>query len=132
MPRFGSRSKKRLGSCHPDLQKVFNEVIKKEDCSILCGHRGEKAQNEAYKKGHSKVKYPKGRHNAIPSNAVDVAPYPIDWDNLERFTLFAGYVLGIAESMEIDLIWGNDWNKDWNTEDTGFRDYPHFELKIKK
>ena len=34
--------------------------------------------------------------------------------------------------MGIDLIWGNDWNKDWNTKDTGFHDYPHFELKVKK
>ena len=132
MAKFGKKSRERLGSCHPDLQKVFNKVIKKVDCSILCGHRGEDAHNKAFEEGRSKVKYPHGRHNATPSNAVDVAPYPIDWDNLERFTLFAGYVLGIAESMEIDLIWGNDWNKDWNTEDTGFRDYPHFELKIKK
>tara|TARA_B100000508_G_C11315620_1_gene206849 strand:+ start:170 stop:571 length:402 start_codon:yes stop_codon:yes gene_type:complete len=132
MPRFGTRSKKRLSSCHPDLQKVFNKVIEKVDCSILCGHRGEEAQNEAYEKGNSKVKYPNGRHNAIPSNAVDVAPYPIEWDNLERFTLFAGYVLGIAESMKIDLIWGNDWDGDFDTKDTGFRDYPHFELKMKK
>jgi len=129
MPRFGRTSRKNLKTCHPDLQKVFNKVIEKVDCSVLCGHRGEKEQNAAYKKGNSKVKYPNGRHNATPSNAVDVAPYPIDWDNLERFTLFAGYVLGIAESMEIELIWGNDWNKDFNTADTGFRDYPHFELK---
>ena len=132
MPRFGTRSKKRLSSCHPDLQKVFNKVIEKVDCSVLCGHRGEEAQNEAYEKGNSKVKYPNGRHNAMPSNAVDVAPYPIEWDNLERFTLFAGYVLGIAESMEIDLIWGNDWDGDFETKDTGFQDYPHFELKMKK
>ena len=132
MPRFGTRSKKRLSSCHPDLQKVFNKVVKKIDCSILCGHRGEDAQNKAFEEGRSKVKYPHGRHNATPSNAVDVAPYPIDWENLERFALFAGYVLGIAESMGIDLIWGNDWNKDFNTKDTGFRDYPHFELKGKK
>ena len=132
MAKFGTKSRGRLGSCHPDLQKVFNEVIKKVDCSILCGHRGEKDQNKAFEQGRSKVKYPNGRHNATPSNAVDVAPYPIDWDNLERFTLFAGYVLGIAESMQIDLIWGNDWNKDWNTKDTGFHDYPHFEIKKTK
>ena len=129
MPRFGRTNKKRLATCHPDLQKIFNQVIKRVDCSILCGHRGEADQNKAYEKGHSKVKYPKGRHNAMPSNAVDVAPYPIDWDNLERFTLFAGYVLGVAESMGIRLIWGNDWDGDFDTKDTGFRDYPHFELK---
>ena len=129
MARFGRTSRRNLETCHPDLQKVFNKVIEKVDCSVLCGHRGEKEQNEAFKKGHSKVKFPKGRHNATPSNAVDVAPYPIDWENLERFTLFAGYVLGIAESMGIELIWGNDWDRDFDTSDTNFRDYPHFELK---
>ena len=132
MPRFGSRSRKNLDTCHPDLQKVFIEVIKHVDCSIICCQRGKEDQNKAFKDGRSKVKYPNGRHNANPSKAVDVAPYPIDWDNLERFTLFAGFVLGIAKSMKIDLIWGNDWNKDWNTQDTGFRDYPHFEIKKTK
>ena len=132
MPRFGTKSRGRLNSCHPDLQKVFNKVIERVDCSIICGQRGEVAQNKAYKEGRSKVKYPKGRHNANPSNAVDVAPYPLDWDDLERFTLFAGYVLGIAESMGIDLIWGNDWDGDFNTKDTNFKDYPHFEIKNKK
>jgi peptidoglycan L-alanyl-D-glutamate endopeptidase CwlK len=61
-----------------------------------------------------------------------VAPYPLNWDNLERFTLFAGFVLGIAQSMGIRLIWGNDWNRDFNTGDTKFKDYPHFELSKKK
>ena len=129
MPRFGRRSKERLATCHEDLIKVFNEVIKHVDCSIICGHRGEEDQNNAVVSGHSKVRYPNGRHNKIPSNAVDVAPYPIDWDDLERFTLFAGFVLGIAKSMNIDLIWGNDWDGDFQTKDTNFRDYPHFELK---
>jgi len=27
------------------------------------------------------------------------------------------------------LIWGNDWDGDWETKDTGLNDYPHFELK---
>ena len=132
MPRFGTKSKGRLSSCHPDLQKVFNKVIERVDCSIICGQRGEADQNNAYKEGRSKVKYPNGRHNANPSNAVDVAPYPVDWEDLERFTLFAGYVLGIAQSMGVELIWGNDWNGDFNTKDTNFKDYPHFEIKKKK
>ena len=129
MARFGKTSRSRLKTCHEDLQKVFNEVIKHVDCSILCGHRGEEAQNAAVASGHSRARYPKGRHNKKPSLAVDVAPYPVDWDDYERFTLFAGFVLGIAKSMGIGLIWGNDWNGDFNTKDTTLRDYPHFELK---
>ena len=129
MPKFGRTSRKKLESCDERLQELFNEVIKYVDCSVICGHRGEKEQNEAFDKGHSKAKYPKGRHNATPSKAVDVMRYPIDWDDLERQTLFAGFVLGIANQMGIELIWGNDWDGDFDTKDTNFKDYPHFELK---
>ena len=132
MPRFGTKSRGRLSSCHPDLQKVFNQVIKEIDCSILCGQRGEKEQNKAFDEGRSKVRFPDGRHNANPSNAVDVAPYPIDWEDRERFNLFAGYVLGIADSMGIRLRWGGDWDRDWTVKDNKFDDLPHFEIKNKK
>jgi len=132
MPRFGTKSRGRLSSCHPDLQKVFNQVIKEIDCSILCGQRGEKEQNKAFDEGRSKVRFPDGRHNANPSNAVDVAPYPIDWEDRERFHLFAGYVLGIADSMGIKLRWGGDWDRDWTVKDNKFDDLPHFEIRYKK
>ena len=59
---------------------------------------------------------------------MDVLPYPIDWKDYERMTLFAGYVIGTAEQMGIKLVWGNDWDRDFQTKDTGFKDYPHFEL----
>ena len=129
MPYFGKSSKKRLSTCDDRLQKVFNEVIEHVDCSVLCGHRGKDDQDKAYKEGKSKAKYPNGRHNRQPSLAVDVSPYPIDWNDLERQTLFAGFVLGIAKQMGINLIWGNDWDGDFETKDTGLKDYPHFELK---
>ena len=129
MPRFGNRSKKRLATCDDRLQKVFNEVIKHVDCSILEGHRSGERQNQLFKEGKTKVKYPNGRHNANPSRAVDVAPYPIDWDDRERFHLFAGFVLGIAKSMGINLRWGGDWNMNFEVDDNQFDDFPHFEIK---
>ena len=129
MPKFGKSSRERLLTCHPELIRVFNEVIKYVDCKVLCGHRGEKDQNEAYEKGNSNAKYPKGKHNSIPSNAIDVMRYPLDWDGLERQTLFAGFVLGLAKSMGVNLIWGCDWDGDFETSDTGLKDYPHFEIK---
>ena len=128
MPRFGRTSKNRLASSHEDLQDLFNEVIKHVDCSVLEGHRGQERQDKLYDEGKTKVKYPNGRHNANPSNAVDVVPYPIDWDDRERFHLFAGFVLGIAQSMEINIRWGGDWNKNFEVDDNNFDDFPHFEL----
>ena len=129
MPRFGKSSKKRLLTCDIRLQDVFNEVIKYIDCSVLEGHRGEERQNKLQKEGKSKVSYPKGRHNFSPSRAVDVAPYPIDWNDRERFHLFAGYVLGMARRMGYTLRWGGDWNMNFEVNDNKFDDFPHFELR---
>ena len=129
MPKFGKRSKEKLGTCHQDLQKVLNEVIKYIDCSVLEGRRNQERQDRLFKEGKTKVKYPHGRHNAIISNAVDVTPYPVDWADRERQTLFAGFVLGIANQMGIDLRWGGDWDQDFEVQDNKFDDFPHFELK---
>ena len=131
MAKFGKTSRERLGTCEKDLQLLFKEVVRNFDCSIVCGHRGEKDQNEAYKRGNNKVKYPRGRHNATPSRAVDVAPYPIDWTDRDRFHYFAGYVMGIASQMGIDIIWGGDWDGDTDLKDNAFDDLVHFELKKK-
>ena len=129
MAKFGKRSRNALETCDNRLIKVFNEVIKTVDCSVLEGHRSKSRQNALFQKGNTKVKYPKGRHNANPSMAVDVVPYPIDWDDRERFHLFAGFVIGIAKSMDINLRWGGDWNQNWEVDDNKFDDFPHFELK---
>ena len=93
------------------------------------GHRSAERQDKLFEEGRTKVKYPNGRHNANPSRAVDVVPYPIDWDDRERFHLFAGFVLGIAKSMGINLRWGGDWNQNFEVDDNNFDDFPHFELR---
>ena len=129
MPYFGTRSKNNLKTCDKRLQDVFNKVIKYVDCSVLEGHRSAERQDKLFKEGKTKVKYPNGRHNANPSRAVDVVPYPIDWADRERFHLFAGFVLGIARSMGIKLRWGGDWNMNFEVDDNNFDDFPHFEIR---
>ena len=129
MPKFSKRSGGKLETCHADLQKVFNEVIKRFDCTVLEGTRPKEKQNEYYRTGKSKLKYPKSKHNSNPSRAVDVAPYPIDWKDKERFYFFAGYVKGVASQMGIELRWGGDWDGDTQVHDQTFMDLPHFELK---
>ena len=131
MPKFGRRSRERLATCDERLQDVFNEVIKHVDCSVLEGQRDEERQNKLFDEGKTKVRFPNGRHNASPSRAVAVTPYPVDWDDRERQTLFAGFVLGIARSMGIKLRWGGDWDMDFEVQDNRFDDFPHFEIKEK-
>ena len=129
MAKFGKSSRKRLETCDDNLKLLFNEVVKNFDCSIIVGYRGREDQNKAFREGHSKVKWPNGRHNKQPSSAVDVAPYPIDWDDRERFIYFAGFVKGVAYRMNISIRWGGDWDGDTELSDNKFDDLVHFELR---
>ena len=128
MPSFGKSSQDKLATCDPRLQKVFNEVIKHFDCTVIEGHRGEAAQNKAFAEGKSKLKYPQSKHNKTPSLAADVLPYPIDWNDTNRMRYFAGFVVGIAATMGIKIRWGGDWNQNTELKDNSFNDLPHFEL----
>lgn len=130
MPSFGKRSRDNLDTCHPDLQRVFNEVIKHFDCSVLCGHRGHAEQDalRSMTPPRTQVAWPNSKHNTNPSIAIDAVPYPIDWQDRERLTFFAGMVLGVAIGMGITLRWGGDWDQDTELDDNKFDDLPHFEL----
>ena len=120
MPNFSLKSKIKLQTCDIRLQKLFNEVIKHVDCSILEGHRTKDRQNELYQEGKTKAKYPDSNHNSLPSSAVDVVPYPVDWNDINRFYHFAGIVKGIASQMDIKIRWGGEFKN--------FFDGPHWEL----
>jgi len=139
MPRYGRRSLANLETADPILQRVFFEVINHFDCSILCGHRGMDDQNRAFHEGTSEKKWPDGNHNSRPSKAVDAVPYPILWHHPDprerafyekRMYMFGGFVLGIAQSMNIPLRWGADWDSDTRVNDHKFIDLPHFGLRI--
>ena len=128
MPSFSEKSLVKLATCHPLLQRVFHEVVREFDCTILEGHRDKDRQNQMVAEGKSQVRWPDGKHNTVPSCAVDVTPYPIQWDDRERQTLFAGYVLATAKSMGVTLRWGGDWDRDTEVRDNGFDDLVHFEI----
>ena len=129
MPRFGKTSKKRLYTCDEDLIFLFEEVVKYFDCSVLEGHRGKRLQNKYFKEGNSKLRYPDGNHNKLPSKAVDVVPYPVNFGDRERMTYFAGFVKGMASVLGIPIRWGGDWNDNTEVADNNFDDLPHFELR---
>lgn len=134
MPSFGKKSKEKLAQLHPDLQKVLNEAIKHYDFTILEGHRDQATQDKYYAEGKSKVKYPQSKHNTIPSEAVDLAPYyntapHIRWNNTNDFSYLAGFIRGIALSMGIKIRWGGDFNRNNEIGDDNLVDMPHHELE---
>lgn len=137
MPEFSKTSKERLDTCHNDLQALFNEVIKYFDCTVSCGFRNERDQNEALRKGNTKLSFPHSKHNKTPSLAVDVYPYPVNFNN-PKYNLqcyyFGGFVMGIARKLKEEgkikskIRYGGDWNRNNLTYDESFLDLPHFEI----
>lgn len=132
MPSFSKRSKDRLNTCDPRLVEVFEEVVKHYDCSVLEGVRSKEDQDEYHRTGKSKLKWPKSKHNVLnptdKSKAADVVPYPIDWNNRERFIIFAGFVLGVAAAKGYRMRSGCDWDMDLDVREHSFFDGPHFEI----
>jgi len=140
MRKFSKTSLKRLQTCHPDLQRLANAVLAIHDCSVLEGYRDEETQNLYYSLGHSKVKFPNGKHNVKPSMAIDLAPYKKGQDtyDFEDVLFFAGIVLGVASEwldqglMQHTVRWGGTWSTELDApfkfDTNGFYDGVHFEL----
>ena len=120
MPKFSKASQDILSKAHPDLQRLFNEVIKEYDCTISCSYRGQDAQEEAFRAGNSKAHWLQSPHNYLPSLAVDCVPYPTLWNDNKKLRELGAIVKIKAIDLGIDIDWGGDWR---------FLDLPHYELK---
>ena len=129
MPSFGSISDANLSSCDERLQRLFREVVKHFDCSVLEGYRSNARQAQLLIEKRTTVGPGKSTHNHLPSRGVDVVPYPIDWNDRERFYLFAGFVKGVASQMGIKVRYGGDWDSDYDLKDQTFNDLPHWEVE---
>jgi len=128
MPEFSEQSLKALSSCDQRLQKLFLEVVKHFDCTVICGFRDMAAQDAAFNGGMSKLAWPNSKHNHYPSTAIDAAPYPVVWEDEERFYYFAGFVKGVASQMGLSIRCGADWDGDMQVKDENFIDLDHFEI----
>jgi len=139
MPKFGKRSRERLKGVHPDLIKVLNDVIKYYDITILEGLRSQDRQIDLYNDKKSKLDgvYKKSKHQL--GKAVDIAPWPIDFEDTKGFMYLGGLMVATAKKLGVKIRWGGDWNGDHkfsgrkNSKRTDksqtFDDLVHFEVK---
>ena len=125
MYKFGKRSRKRLEGVDAKLVNVLNELIKIMDVTVIEGLRSAERQKELLAKGATKVKYSKH----MEGKAVDIAPYPIDWEDRERFHYMGGMGRGIAKALNLKVRWGGDWDSDGEIKDNSFDDLVHIEIK---
>lgn len=87
---LGTVSLERLAACDVQLQNLVTSVVARlpyksvRDITVLCGHRSKVEQERCFAAGASQLHWPESKHNAYPSLAVDLAPYPVDWTGAGR------------------------------------------------
>jgi len=113
-------SKKRLSTCHKDLQDLVNSISKKLPIEVICGHRDEQEQNMCFLSGLSKCRWPDSRHNKYPSEAVDIYMKPLDWNDIKGFYEISKEMFLEAKKTGISVKWGGDF--------VSLKDFPHWEL----
>jgi peptidoglycan L-alanyl-D-glutamate endopeptidase CwlK len=131
MYKFNETSLRRLETCHTTLQNLMHEVIKHIDITIIQGHRTFEEHQIYRKRGATKVPYHKSKHSTKPSLAVDIAPWPIIWDDYKSFYFLGGLVKGLYlknPDPAYAIRWGGDWDSDNDFNDQTFNDLVHFEL----
>tara|TARA_R110000824_G_scaffold21496_4_gene80052 strand:+ start:4667 stop:5011 length:345 start_codon:yes stop_codon:yes gene_type:complete len=114
------------------MNMIVREAITMYDFSVLEGYRSPERQDMLFRDGKSKLPGGKSKHNVFPSIAVDLAPFPIDWNDLDRFVFLAGVMHASAHAIGFgdQLRWGGDWDMDHQLTDERFRDLGHFELVV--
>lgn len=60
--------------------------------------------------------------------AVDLVPYPVDWNDLKKFDVISKAMFAAAKELNVNIRWGADWDKDGKSRERGESDSPHFEI----
>lgn len=149
--KLGDKSIEKLAGVNPDLVRVVSRAIEISavDFMVLEGIRTKEQAYINYGKGRSAAEldakgvpvkyadpksskvtwlsYPLGSKH-MTGNAVDLAPYPIDWNDLARFDQVALAMFKAAAELGVRIKWGADWNGNGRNREKGESDSPHFEL----
>ena len=154
--QLSQQSLDRLSGVHPNLQKVVKRAIEisEQDFSVLEGVRSDEQCYINWGKGRTAAqcqakgvpaKYAKPTvakvtwlNNPLSSNhrkkpdgyghAVDLAPYPLDWNDLTKFDKISKAMFAAAKELGITIRWGADWDNDGKPRERGETDSPHFEV----
>lgn len=133
---FGDRSRGNLAGVHPLLVEIATDALHNgpQDFTVICGHRNRKDQEDAFKRGASKVHYGNSAHNAEEPGtgkpracAIDVLPFPFTDYNDPKMrpkwqAIFEAFQTAAAKR-GVKLRWGGgipDKSFNW--------DLPHIEL----
>lgn len=138
--KLSNKSLERLNGVHPSLVFLVQSAMETQimDFSVNEGVRTLDRQKDLVSKGFSKTM--KSKHLVQSDgygHAVDLYPYPIDMEavnrnnavEIVRFGVLAGIIKSLAWTHGIEIEWGGDWDSDGQTLDSTFFDAPHIQLK---
>lgn len=105
----------------------------KQDFSVLEGVRTKERQRQLYNQGRTTpgtiVTWTMSSKH-IEGTAVDLIPYPLDWNNLKAFDAISVAMFEAAKELGVKIRWGADWNQNGKPRERGESDSPHFELVL--
>lgn len=136
--QLGRESLARLEGVHPDLVRVVKRAITLtgQDFKVLEGVRSVERQKELYAKGRTtpgpKVTWTMQSKHLKQGDgfghAVDLVPYPLDWNSLVKFDAIAKAMFEAAKLEGVSIRWGADWDRDGTPRERKETDSPHFEI----
>jgi len=147
MYTFGTKSRAKLDTCHPDLVMIAEEAIKIYDFSVIFGARTTKEQIALFEDGKTTLDgvNQRSKHQTDESQplamAMDLMPYKRKTNAFSghekddrRFYYMMGIIKAIAERLFAEgkithlVRFGMDWDGDDTYRDQSFDDLPHVEL----
>ena len=131
--KLGKTSLARLQGVDETLVKVVKRAIEisEVDFTVLEGVRTLERQRELYAQGRTapgKIVTWTMKSKHIEGKAVDLVPYPLDWNDIEKFNKIKDAMFQAARELDVNLRWGADWDGDGNYREKGEYDSPHFEI----
>lgn len=131
--KLGKTSLARLVGVDECLVKVVMRAIEisEVDFTVMEGVRTLARQRELYAQGRTapgKIVTWTMNSRHIEGKAVDLVPYPLDWNDLEKFDKIKDAMFQAAREIDVNLRWGADWDGDGKYREKGEYDSPHFEL----
>ena len=130
---LSKRSLDRLNGVDPRLVAVVKRAIEitTQDFMVLEGLRTPQRQAELYAQGRTApgpVVTWTMQSPHLEGRAVDLVPYPVDWNTLSKFDAIAKAMFDAAKEQGVSIRWGADWDRDGKPRERGESDSPHFEI----
>ena len=135
---LGPKSLAKLDGVHPDMVRVVKRAIAitRQDFMVLEGVRTPARQAELYDQGRTKpgnkVTWTlTSRHFRQADgygHAVDLCPFPVDWNTASKFDAIADAMEAAADQLGVNIRSGMDWDRDGKRREARESDSPHFEL----